>query len=45
MLFYFEQQSISNIAEIVAKSEVNIKVTLYRAREKLKELLEDKNEF
>jgi len=38
-LFYFEEQSIKEIAEIVQLSEDNIKVKLYRSRKKLFTLL------
>lgn len=39
-LFYFENLPVRAIAEIVGKSETNIKVTLCRAREGLKKILE-----
>ncbi|PHS63283.1 MAG: RNA polymerase [Flavobacterium sp.] len=38
-LFYFEEQSIKEIAEITALSEENIKVKLYRSRKKMFTLL------
>lgn len=44
-LFYFEELGVKEIARLVAKSEDNVKVSLYRARKKLKELLEVKNEI
>lgn len=39
-LFYFENLPVREIARVVGKSETNVKVTLCRAREKLKEFLE-----
>jgi len=39
-LFYFENLPIRDISEITSKTEVNIKVTLYRARDTLKNILE-----
>ena len=39
-LFYFENMPIKEIASIVKKSETNVKVSLCRAREALKKLLE-----
>ncbi len=44
-LFYFDQMSVREIAGITDMSEDNVKVVLYRARIKLKEILEAKNEF
>ena len=41
-LFYFEDLSVKEIAAILERSETVVKVTLYRAREALKKLL-DKN--
>ena len=40
-LFYFNGLQIKDIASITGKSEQNIKVLLYRGREKLRELMED----
>jgi len=39
-LFYFEDLSIKDIALVTGKSEVVIKVTLFRGREALKKILE-----
>ncbi len=39
-LFYFEELSIREIARLVEKTEENVKVILYRARQKLKLLME-----
>ena len=41
-LFYYEEYSVKEIAQILGKSETNIKVTLNRARKKLKKALEEK---
>lgn len=41
-LFYFDGLSIKEIASIMEINEDNVKVTLYRARLKLKEILEEK---
>ena len=41
MLFYFSGLSIKNIAEVTGKSEANTKVLLYRARERLRALMEE----
>ncbi len=38
-LFYFENMSVKEIANILGKNENVIKVTLYRARESLKDIL------
>ena len=40
-LFYFNSLQIKDIASVTGKSEQNIKVLLYRGREKLRELMED----
>lgn len=40
MLFYFSGLQIKDIAMVMGKSESNVKVLLYRGREKLKELME-----
>ncbi len=45
LLFYFEEQKISQIAEITGKTSENVKVTLFRARENLKRILEPQNGF
>lgn len=39
-LFYFEEQSIKQISQIMNKTEDHVKVILFRARKKLKSLLE-----
>lgn len=39
-LFYFSGMSVKEISAITDKSEDNVKVTLHRARKKLKEILE-----
>ncbi len=39
-LFYFEEQSVKQIAEITGKTQDHVKVILFRARKKLKALLE-----
>lgn len=44
-LFYFEDLSIAETAKVVGKTVENVKVTLYRARQKLKKILEAKNEI
>ena len=41
-LLYYEEYSVKEIAQILGKSETNIKVTLNRARKKLKKALEEK---
>ncbi len=38
-LYYFENMSIKDISSILSKKETLIKVTLYRARENLKKIL------
>lgn len=40
LLFYFEDMKIETISSIVGKSESNVKVMLYRAREQIKKILE-----
>lgn len=45
LLFYFEEMSVKEIADIVGKTEVNVRVGLYRGREELKKLLEAIYEF
>ncbi len=44
-LFYFDGLSVREISGITDMSEDNVKVLLYRARIKLKEIMEAKNEF
>lgn len=44
-LYYFDGLSVSEIADITEQSVQNVKVLMYRARTKLKEILEAKNEF
>ena len=39
LLFYFSGLPIRDIASVTGKSEANVKVLLYRGREKLKELM------
>ena len=39
-LFYFEEQSIKQISDIMNKTEDHVKLILFRARIKLKSLLE-----
>lgn len=39
-LFYFEEQCIKQISEIMNKTEDHVRVILFRARKKLKSLLE-----
>ena len=41
-LFYFENVPIKTIGEIIGKNENNVKVLLYRARENLKQILEER---
>lgn len=41
-LFYFDGMSVKEVAEITGCSIDNVKIQLYRARLKLKEILEDK---
>ncbi len=45
VLFYFEEMSVKEIADIVGKTEVNVRVSLYRGREEMKKLLEAIYEF
>ena len=40
MLFYFSGLQIKDMAMVMGKSDSNVKVLLYRGREKLKELME-----
>lgn len=42
LLFYFEDLSIKEIAFVLDKNEAIIKVTLFRAREALKKIIENK---
>ena len=44
-LFYFGGLSVREIADITEQSVSNVKVVLFRARTRLKELLEDNHEF
>ena len=41
MLFYFSGLPIKSVADVIGKSETNIKVLLYRAREKLRRIMEE----
>lgn len=41
-LYYFDGMSVKEIADITGYSVENVKIQLYRARNKLKEILEDK---
>ena len=43
-LFYYEERSVAECAEIMAQSENNIKVRLHRIRKKLYILLQDEKE-
>ncbi len=40
-LYYFDSMSVKEIASIIGESSDNVKIQLYRARLKLKELLEE----
>lgn len=42
LLFYFEEISIKDVALVTGKTEDNVKVLLYRARENLKKIMEKK---
>lgn len=42
-LFYYENYKIGEISKILGKSETNIQTILYRARNKLKEILKEEN--
>ena len=42
LLFYFEDISIKDVALVTGKTEDNVKVLLYRARESLKKIMEKK---
>ena len=42
LLFYFEDISIKDVALVTGKTEDNVKVLLYRARENLKKIMEKK---
>lgn len=44
-LYYFDGLSVAEIASITEQSVENVKIQMYRARNKLKEILEAKNEF
>ena len=44
VLFYREDKSVKEIADIMKKNQNTIKINLFRGREKLKELLGDKIE-
>ena len=41
MLFYFSGLPIKSVADVIGKSETNTKVLLYRAREKLRKIMEE----
>lgn len=41
LLYYFEGLSVSEISKITEQSTENVKVTLFRARAKMKEILEE----
>ena len=43
LLHYIEELSAGEVARILGKSQINIRVTLHRALKKLKELLEENN--
>ncbi len=43
VLFYFESMRVNEISKITGLSEDNVKVTLFRARQKLKQILEATN--
>ncbi len=45
LLYYFDAMTVAEISGITGDSIENVKVKLYRARTKLKEILEDENEF
>lgn len=45
LLYYFEGMSVKEIADVVGKTEVNVRVSLYRGREEMKKLLEAIYEF
>ena len=40
-LFYFNGLQVRDVAQVIGKSETNTKVLLYRARENLKNIMED----
>lgn len=42
LLFYFEGLKVKDITTVVGKTEDNVKVLLYRARENMKKILENK---
>lgn len=42
-LHYFEEQKLSEIAEVLGTSEGNIKANLFQARDKLKKILENRS--
>lgn len=42
LLFYFEEISVKDVALVTGKTEDNVKVLLYRARENLKKIMEKK---
>ncbi len=44
-LYYFDGLSVAEISDITGESIENVKVMLYRSRNKLKSLLEEQNEF
>ncbi|MFA9392022.1 MAG: RNA polymerase sigma factor [Prolixibacteraceae bacterium] len=43
MLYYYEDQSVEDIAKITAQSASNVKVKLFRIRKKLKSTIESRN--
>ena len=43
MLYYYEEQSVEDIAKVTSLSPANVKVKLFRARKKLKTLFEKRN--
>ena len=43
MLFYFSSLPVKEIAAVTGKTEINTKVQLCRAREKLRNIMEDRS--
>ena len=42
-LYYYENYKINEISSILKKSETNIQTILYRARNKLKDIIKEEN--
>lgn len=44
-MYYYEEYSTPEIADLIGKSEVTVRSHLHRARKKLKDLLKEEYDF